>query len=200
MLVTGCEPSDVVCSPAPLTLAVLYDKGDFIGEWDLELEVLEDGSGRLAPGPLGTPERVRIPVPKEHFLFVRGREDGELRALFAIAGHVDGYRDGNTTCVARFSDEAEVEWWRHGLMRVDWSQELSAAHPALSFEDDGLRVESIAWFVRDDYEEWLPRFERDEAGELVRFSLPLRYFVLDAACSDCTGSELAVRFTFPRPS
>lgn len=199
LLIAGCAPSDVVCSPAPLTQAVLYDKGELIGEWGLELEVLEDTSGRLSPGPIGVPERVWIPLPEEDFLFVRSAEDGALRALFAVERHVDGYRDGETACVS-LSDEGAVEWWRRALMRVDWSRNLVATHPALFPEDAGLRVEPVAWFVREDVELLAPRFERDEARELVRFSLPLHFYVSDAACPDCPGSELTVRFTFTRPS
>lgn len=199
LLITGCAPSDVVCSGAPLTRVVLFDKGELIGEWGLQLEVLEDLSGRLSPGPIGVPERVWIPLPEEDFLFVRSTEGGALRALFAVPAHVDGYRDGEATCVS-ISDEGSVEWWRRALIRVDWSRNLVATHPALFPEDAGLRVEPVAWFVRDEVELLAPRFERDEAGELVRFSLPLHYYVSDPACPDCVGSELTVRFTFTRPT
>lgn len=198
LLIAGCAPSDVVCSAEPLSRVVLYDKGELIGGWELTLEVLEDTSGRLSPGPIGMPEEVWIPLPEESFLFVRGSE-GALRALFAVEAHVDGYRDGETTCVARPGSDEPVEWWRRGLMRVDWSQNLLATHPALFPEDAGLRVEPLAWFAsEDDVERLVPRFERNEAGELVRFSLAVRYYVLDAACPDCPGSELTVRFTFAR--
>lgn len=200
LMVAGCAPSDVVCSGERLSQAVLYDKGDFIGAWVLELEVLEDPSGRLSPGPIGAPERVWIPLPEEDFLSVRSAEQEGLRALFAVGAHVDGYQDGWTTCVARY-DETPLEWWRRALMRVDWSQNLVATQPALFPEDAGLRVEPIAWFVRDDdLDSFLPRFERDEAGELVRFSVVVLYYVSDAACPDCPGSEVVVRFTFTRPS
>jgi hypothetical protein len=53
-------------------------------------------------------------------------------------------------------------------------------------------------FVREEVELLAPRFERDEAGELVRFSLPMHYYV--APCPDCLGSALTVRFTFTRPT
>lgn len=196
--IAGCAPSDVVCTGEPLTRVVLYDKGELIGEWELALEVLEDPSGRLSPGPIGALEPVWIPLPEEDFLLVRG-DEGALRALFAVEAHVDGYRDGEATCLD-VSGEEPVEWWRRGLVRVDWSRNLVATHPALFPEDAELRVEPVPWFVRED-DEWLvPRFERNEAHELVRISLPVHYYVSDAACSDCPGSELTVRLTLTRPA
>lgn len=82
-------------------------------------------------------------------------------------------------------------------MTVDWSQNLVATYPALIPEDAGLRVEPLLLFLRGD-DSFLPRFERDESHELIRFSLPLRFGVWEPACPDCPWSELTVRFTFTR--
>ncbi|MBZ0121131.1 MAG: hypothetical protein K8H88_29315 [Sandaracinaceae bacterium] len=197
LLAAGCAQSDIVCRAEPLSHVVLYDKGDFLGDWALELDVLEDTSGRLSPGPMGAPVDAWIGLPDEDFLFVRSRAEGALLGVFAVARHIDGYLDAETLCVV--SPETQVEWWRRRLMRVDWSQSL-VAHPALGPEDAGLRVEPVPSFLRnDDLDLLLPQFERDESRELVRFSLALRYYVSDAACPDCPGSELKVRFTFTRP-
>jgi hypothetical protein len=57
-LLVGCEASHVRCERAPLSRAFLYSKADFIGTWDYELEVIEDESGRLDSGPIGSSERV----------------------------------------------------------------------------------------------------------------------------------------------
>lgn len=90
LLVAGCAQSDIACHGEPLSSVVLYEKGDLLGGWVLEVDVLEDASGRLSPGPIGEPVDAWIALPDEDFLFVRSRE-GALLGVFAVARPLDGY-------------------------------------------------------------------------------------------------------------
>lgn len=201
LLIAGCEGSDVVCSTGPLS-GRFYEKSELMGEWLLELEVIDDASGRLAPGPLGAPERVWVPVPEEDFLYVRSREADALRAMVRVHTHVDGYRADDAVCIRPIVDELPP-WWQRGLMRVDWTTDVWGRHPALASDEERerLAIESVPFFSADE-SGWAvraARFERDEAGELTRISLAFDYLVTDRACADCEAQPLLVRFTLTRP-
>jgi hypothetical protein len=197
----GCEQPDAACSTRPLTQVVLYDKAELLGEWLLELEVIDDPSGRLAPGPLGAPERVWVPVPEEDFLYVRSREADAPRIVFWIAAHIDAYCVGGERYL-RAPDESGLDWWQRPFVRVDWSTDRWGGHPALASDEERerLAIEPVPrFFLGDEPYDRLPRFERDEAGELTGISLVLGYLVMDRACADCQPEELLVRFTLTRP-